>query len=298
MAAPYFRLQPSLVPVSSRVWLPRVLVAAIYGCHPLFLPSFTPMLLITLAGLLPAALLVYHIYRADFLQPEPLDQLKRAIIFGIGSIFVSMLFSTPFEVLGLFSKTYSTMIGAFRLALFGAGIPEELAKLIMLFLVVRKNPYFNEKMDGIVYAVCVSMGFAGFENLAYLGAAGENWFGVSVSRALLAVPCHYYNGVFMGYFFAKYWFESENKFNNLCWALLAPVITHTLYDFILMYMSVDNSPLVYTLLFAFLIYLCLQMLKWSRKRISEHLDEDARNKDGYQKSERSAHDFYDRSDQV
>ncbi len=256
------------------------------------------MLLIILAGLLPAAILVYHIYKADYLQPEPPAQIKRAIIFGIGSIFVSMLFSVPFESFGLFSNTYTTMSGAFRLALFGAGLPEELAKLIMLFLVVRSNPYFDEKMDGIVYAVCVSMGFAGFENLTYLGAAGTDWVGVSISRALLAVPCHYYNGVFMGYFFAKYWFESENKLSNLFWALAAPVITHTLYDFTLMYMSVESSPIVSTLLFAFLIYLCMQMLKWSSKRISEHLDEDARNPDGYQKSEKSARDFYDRSDRV
>ena len=256
------------------------------------------MFLIILAGLLPAAVLVYHIYKADFLQPEPLDQLKRAILFGIASIFVSMLFSSPFEAIGLFSKQYNNMAGAFRLALFGAGIPEELAKLIMLFLVVKNNPYFNEKMDGIVYAVCVSMGFAGFENLAYIAGAGSSWFGVSVSRALLAVPCHYYNGVFMGYFFAKFWFENENKLSHLFWALAAPVITHTLYDFILMYMNVESSAGISGFLFVLLIYLCFQMLKWSRKRISEHLEEDARNKDGYQKSEKSAHDFYDRSDRV
>jgi len=254
------------------------------------------MLLTLFAGILPAALLVYHIYKADFLQPEPVEQIKRAIYFGIGSIFVSMLFSTPFSLMGLFSQEYDTMFGALRLAFFGAALPEELAKLIMLYLVVRKNPYFNEKMDGIVYAVCVSMGFAGFENIAYIDSAGDNWFGVSVTRALLAVPGHYYNGVFMGYFFAKYWFEKENKLNHLFWALAAPVITHTLYDFILMYMNIESSMAISGFLFVFLIYFCFQMLKWSRKRISEHLEEDTRNKDGYQKSERTAHDFYDRSD--
>jgi RsiW-degrading membrane proteinase PrsW (M82 family) len=256
------------------------------------------MLLTLFAGLLPAALLVFHIYKADYMQPEPAEQIKRAIYFGIASIFVSMLFSTPFKVLGLFSMEYDTMIGALKLAFWGAGLPEELGKLIMLYLVVRNNPYFDEKMDGIVYAVCISMGFAGFENIAYVGSAGANWFGVSVSRALLAVPGHYYNGVFMGYFFAKYWFEKENKLQNLFWALAAPVIAHTLYDFILMYMNVESSASISGFLFVLLIFSCFQMLKWSRKRISEHLEEDARNKDGYQKSERSARDFYDRSDKV
>lgn len=256
------------------------------------------MLLIFLAGMLPAALLVYHIYRADFIQPEPVEQLRRAVIYGIGSIFVSLLFSTPFGAMGLFSQDYSTMSGAFRLAFWGAGLPEELAKLIMLYLVVRRNPYFDEKMDGIVYAVCVSMGFAGFENIAYIEGAGAGWFGVSVSRALLAVPGHYYNGVFMGYFFAKFWFESDNKLRNLFWTLAAPVITHTLYDFILMYMNVESSYVISTLLFVFLIYFCFQMLQWSRRRINQHLDEDTRNPDGYQKSERSVHSYYDKSDRI
>ncbi len=256
------------------------------------------MIISFLAGILPAALLVFHIYKADYMRPEPMEQIKRAVLFGIGSIFVSFLFSVPFSVMGFFTEEYTGMFGALRLAFWGAGLPEELAKLIMLYLVVRKNPYFDEKVDGIVYAVCVSMGFAGFENISYISSAGNDWFGISVSRALLAVPGHYYNGVFMGYFFAKFWFEKENKLNNLFWTLAAPVITHTIYDFILMYMNVESSPIISVCLFAFLIYFCFQMLKWSRKRVSQHLEEDARNKDGYQKSEKSSSDSYDRNDRI
>ncbi len=256
------------------------------------------MLITLFAGLLPAAFLVYHIYKADYMQHEPAEQIKRAIYYGIGSIAVSMMFSVPFSAIGLYSQEYDTMFGALKLAFWGAGLPEELAKFIMLYLVVRNNPYFNEKMDGIVYAVCVSMGFAGLENVMYIDSAGDGWLGVSVTRALLAVPGHYYDGVFMGYFFAKYWFEKDNKMYHLFWTLAAPVICHTLYDFILMYMNVESSVGISTFLLFFLFYFCFQMLKWSRKRITEHLEEDARNKDGYQKSEKSGHDSYDRSDRI
>lgn len=45
-----------------------------------------------------------------------------------------------------------------------AAIPEELAKLFMLWLLLRKNPFFDEHFDGIVYAVCIGLGFAALEN--------------------------------------------------------------------------------------------------------------------------------------
>lgn len=38
----------------------------------------------------------------------------------------------------------------------------------MLWLLLRNNPYFDEHFDGIVYAVCIGMGFAAIENVLYL----------------------------------------------------------------------------------------------------------------------------------
>ena len=254
-------------------------------------------MIVILAGLLPAIILIYHIYKADKLQPEPPKQLLRAVYYGVGSIFVSMLFSIPFRQMGFFSEQYTSFTGALQQAFWGAAVPEELAKLIMLVLVIRKNPYFDEMMDGIVYAVCVGMGFAGFENVLYVTEAGNDWMSVSVTRALLSVPCHYYCAVFMGYFFAKFWFLKEHRLRNLFWTLAAPVITHCLYDFICMYFSVTSFPGSSTLMAILLIISCTQFLKWSKRRIAEHLDTDERSSySSYQKFERSIMDKYDKSD--
>ena len=249
-----------------------------------------------LASLLPALILVYHIYKADKLQPEPVAQLRRAVAFGVLSIFVSLLFSYPAQSLGLFSEAYSDWKGALRLAFFGAAFPEELAKLLMLFLLVRKNPFFDEKMDGIVYAVCVGMGFAGLENVTYIFGAGDEWVIRSITRAFMSVPCHYYCAVFMGYFFSLYWFEKENKMYHLFWTLAAPIICHALYDFILMYVDVEESDFLIFMLSLFLFFSCFQFYKWSRIRIAQHLQADL--EEGYRKREQSAFDEYDRSDHV
>ncbi len=255
------------------------------------------MILIFLAGLLPAFLLVLHIYKADKLQPEPLQQIVRACKFGVFSILLSFFFSFPFQSIGLYTHEYTSVIGALRLSLFGAAIPEEIAKFLMLLLVVRNNRYFDEKMDGIVYAVCVGMGFAAFENVLYLFQAGDSWVNVSITRALLAVPCHYYCAVFMGYFFSLYCFDREaHKIEYLFWTLAAPIITHCLYDFIVMSLQVIDSTFAGVILSIFLFFTCFQFLKWSRKRVEQHLQAD-KNTD-YHKQERSANDQYDRDEKA
>ena len=53
-------------------------------------------------------------------------------------------------------------------------IPEEIAKLFMLWLLLRKNSYFDEHLDGIVYAVCISLDFAGIENVSYMLSDMDN----------------------------------------------------------------------------------------------------------------------------
>lgn len=249
-----------------------------------------------IAGLFPAAVLLYYIYKADHLKPEPWLQLRRAVIFGIGSIFVSLIFSTLFEDFEFYNENYSSIGGAISTAFFGAGLPEELAKLIMLYFVVRRNPYFDEKVDGIVYAVCVGMGFAGFENVMYLDQAGDDWLSVGVMRALMAVPCHYYCAVVMGFYYAKYWFQKKERTYNIFMALALPVLMHSAYDALLMSMQVLSSPGLVLCFSVVLFYLCNKFYRVSRQKIAEHLDSDARDKDGYQKSEKT--EFYDRNDSI
>lgn len=73
--------------------------------------------------------------------------------------------SIPLGLIGVFHTEVTSILGSVSTAFFGAAIPEEIAKFFMLWLLLRKNPYFDEKMDGIVYAVCVSLGFEALENI-------------------------------------------------------------------------------------------------------------------------------------
>ena len=126
------------------------------------------IILVILAALAPAAWLLWTICQKDSDQPEPKNWLAKGFVYGSGSAFLSLAISMPASmVLGMNidNQVYSTFVEAVGDAFLLAAIPEEVAKLFMLWLLLRKNPFFDEHFDGIVYAVCVGLGFAALENV-------------------------------------------------------------------------------------------------------------------------------------
>ena len=202
--------------------------------------------LVILAALAPVAWLLWTIYRKDSVQPEPTKWLVKAIVFGIGSVFLSLAISMPTSmVLGMNidNQVYGSIAEAVGDAFFLAAIPEEVAKLFMLWLLLRKNPFFDEHFDGIVYAVCVGLGFAGFENICYLigGIEDGSWLSISVSRALFSVPAHYFFAILMGYYYSIYHFGIDRSMKTRMMILAAPILAHGLFDALLMSLQVDPS---------------------------------------------------------
>ena len=202
--------------------------------------------LVILAALAPVAWLLWTIYRKDSVQPEPTKWLVKAIVFGIGSVFLSLAISMPTSMvldMNIDNQVYGSFAEAVGDAFFLAAIPEEVAKLFMLWLLLRKNPFFDEHFDGIVYAVCVGLGFAGFENICYLigGIEDGSWLGISVSRALFSVPAHYFFAILMGYYYSIYHFGIDRSMKTRMMILAAPILAHGLFDALLMSLQVDPS---------------------------------------------------------
>ncbi len=228
--------------------------------------------LVFLAALLPIAIWLWYIYKKDSLTPEPVGQLVKAFVYGIGSAFLSLAISTPFEWIGLYPAEAVSALDGIRQAFFAAAIPEEIAKFVMLWLVIRKNPYFNEKMDGIVYAVCISLGFAAFENILYLFGNYEEWVSVGVSRALFSIPGHLCFGILMGYYYSLVKFYTHPSLKNKVMVLVAPIIAHGVYDAILFVANV--TPAISGILMFVFFYFCYKMWQYARKKITEHFNRD------------------------
>ena len=222
------------------------------------------------AALLPAILLWLYIWKKDP-QPEPTSWMVKAVVWGVTicipvSVIEMGLESLLFGVGG----SPSTLIGTTAMAFFVAALPEESFKLLALWLVLRKNPFFDEHFDGIVYAVCIGLGFAAIENVFYVFSE-EEWVSVAITRALLAVPGHYAFAILMGYYYSVYHFVDQSPKVAAC-ILIVPVAAHGVYDALAM------SGLVNTYIggmsIFILIWFCVKMHKVAKAKVLALIETD------------------------
>ena len=226
-------------------------------------------------ALLPVAILVYYIFNKDT-EKEPITELWIAFGFGVVSLFVSLLFSLPFGALGLYTNEPSTIFEAINKSFWAAAIPEEIAKLIMLWFFMRRCKEYDQYMDGIIYAVCISLGFAALENIMYVFDS-DAWMSTGIIRALTAVPGHYCFGVLMGYYYSKVKFGHFTTIKDKVMVLLAPIITHGIYDALLfvgeVFGNTDLSIIILPIT-ALFIYFIYKLHKYCSKRINETIEQD------------------------
>ena len=233
------------------------------------------IIILLAAAFLPAILLWFYIWKKDT-QKEPTSLLVKAVLWGVAIIIPVAILETGIEsmLFGVEGKPTS-LFGTTTMAFVVAALPEETFKLLALWMVLRKNPYFDEHFDGIVYAVCVGLGFAAFENIMYVFGE-EDWFSTAIVRALLAVPGHYAFAILMGYYYSVYHFVDHSPKVAAC-ILLVPVLAHGTYDTLAM--SGIVSPVIGGLSFFVLIYFCVKMHKVAKKILLALIEKD---EDSYQ----------------
>lgn len=232
--------------------------------------DYGPYLLLA-AALLPAAILMIFILRRDREHPEPVSQLIRAFFFGVISVFVSLPMSTAFTSLGLLPNGYTDALSAILYSFGAAAIPEECAKLLMLWLLLRNNKEFDEHLDGVVYATCIGLGFAAFENVLYVFEAGEDWMGTAIARGLLSVPGHFFFAVLMGYYYSLVHFGHDSRRNRFL-VIAAPVLAHGIYDALCM--TSEVTPMFEGLMTLTLLLFCNELRKLGTRHIRELVEAD------------------------
>ena len=202
---------------------------------------FNNLLFISLA---PIFIIAFYIYSRDIYEKEPLSYLLKALSIGaiivLPVVFIEKQLSVPAEKLEGISN-------AAWIAFIVAGLTEEGMKYLAFLLFFWKSSNFNERFDGIVYAVYISLGFAGIENILYVFSGG---YSVGIVRALTAVPAHALFGVVMGYYFGLAKFHQKFRGVYLMLAFFLPFVFHGLYDFLLM----ANSPFFLSIFIPLFIY--------------------------------------------
>jgi RsiW-degrading membrane proteinase PrsW (M82 family) len=181
-----------------------------------------------LITILPSLLIVAFFVKSDRF-PEPTSQIIKIFMFGVFLCIPAFLINTELSYIYANTEIDEALISSFL----SAAPVEEVLKFTVLYSLVYKMKDFNEPIDGIVYGVTVSLGFATLENIYYVYFLSDYFDTTSQSLALLrsfsAIPAHGIFGATMGYFFMKYAFIKKE--NNLALCMIVPILLHGAYNY-------------------------------------------------------------------
>ena len=175
---------------------------------------------------LPSLVLIIWFYRLDHKRPEPVGLVGKSVLLGflatVPAIFLEMLVDLP-------AGFMPRLLGIAWTAFVTAAFVEEGIKYFVLKRWLFRLSAFDEIMDGIVYAVCISLGFAFAENMMYGLGDGT----ALVLRAFTAVPLHATATGIMGYWFGMAKRNPARAVPMMRRGFIAATVVHGLYDFFL-----------------------------------------------------------------
>ena len=216
-----------------------------------------------LITIVPSILILLYFFLSDKFK-EPKQTI--AIVF-----FLGICICLPAGYINTFIENNFKDLFSERLlfSFLGPAWCEELLKFIILYYVVLKRSEFNEPMDGIVYGVTVSLGFATLENYEYVFIYAEKWgyepYQMALWRSYSAVPMHGLLGCIMGFYFGIYAFSAKKKYLMLC--LLVPFVLHGLYNFLPHPYHLMTLGII--IIYSFLLHTQLKKLQWIKKKEKE-----------------------------
>ena len=181
--------------------------------------------------ILPSILIILFFVNSDKFK-EPTKEIIKIFFLGI-------LITIPAYILNTYIGDFlykNTEVSEGLISSFLTAAPvEEGLKLSVLYYFVYKMKEFNEPLDGIVYGVTASLGFATLENIYYVYLLADDFeitsMALAVIRSFSAVPAHAVFGIFLGYFFMKYSFIKKG--DNLFFAFIIPFVLHGCYNLFL-----------------------------------------------------------------
>lgn len=207
-----------------------------------------------LLAVVPSIFLFAFVYKNDRVEKEPFRLLLLLFIAGATLSVGFVKVFGGFIKLNILTKFQDNTLSYFLVRYFlSVGFVEELSKFISLYLITNKNKNFNSLYDGMLYSACVAIGFATIENIMYVNKYDN--IKVVILRAILSVPCHYFYGIIMGYYYSTYHIYKKarmqemeyaeqglitvkHKFaykTELYFAIVIPVLLHGFYDFCMAY---------------------------------------------------------------
>jgi protease PrsW len=190
------------------------------------------------AAVAPALLILWLVIAAGE-RPGPPAKVWTAFLLGAASISLLGVARAPFA--SILAAPENPWVAQALHSVFGVAAPEETVKILVIVAVsVRRRP-FADPMDTVVYGAAAGLGFAAYENLAYLVQHAEMWRSLAALRSVLTVPFHGALGIIAGAYLAiarsgtalgaHRHHRDWARLSSLILMLFAPLALHAGFDF-------------------------------------------------------------------
>jgi len=198
------------------------------------------------AAVAPALLILWLVVAAGE-RPGPPLKVWSAFALGAASILVLGIVRAPFA--NLFSAPANPWLAQAQHSIFGVALPEEAVKILVIAAVSMRRRPFADPMDTVVYGAAAGLGFAAYENLAYLVQHADMWRALAALRSVLTVPFHGALGVIAGAYLAiarsgtalgAHRFHRDwARISSYVLMVAGPVALHAGFDFPLLMLQKD-----------------------------------------------------------
>src|SRR5712675_1726583 len=199
------------------------------------------------AAIAPALLILWLVIAAGERPGHP-AKVWTAFVLGAASISLLGAVRAPFN--RLLAAPEDPWLGQALHAIFGIALPEETVKILAIVAVSQARRSFSDPINPVVYGAAVGLGFAAYENLAYLEQHTDMWRALAALRSVLTVPFHGALGIIAGAYLAiaRAGTALGAHRHNRDWArissrvlmLFAPIALHAGFDFPLL--TLQQNP--------------------------------------------------------
>lgn len=175
------------------------------------LNGFTLIFLGLLMSLVPAVLWLGFFYRMDRLEPEPKQKLIGVFILGaLVTAGVAIPFLENFVAIDtwLYDSFASQLVGGILLV----GFVEEAVVYLVVRYGIYADPEFDERVDGVIYAIAAGLGMATVLNFNYVLEHGGVDLGIGSVRVVVTSLAHASFAGILGYFIGQARFEKTPIF--------------------------------------------------------------------------------------
>ena len=198
------------------------------------------------AAVAPALFILWLVVAAGE-RPGPPVRVWTAFALGAASISLLGLLRAPFARI-VIAPDNPWLEQALH-AVFGVALPEEVVKIAAIIAVSARRRPFGDPLDTVVYGAAAGLGFAAYENLAYLEQHAEMWRSLAALRSVLTVPFHGALGVIAGAYLAiarsgtalgaNRHHRDWARLSSWILMLAGPVALHAAFDFPLLMLQHD-----------------------------------------------------------